>query len=113
MIGDRVLISHSANVFDNLTHPLRAKPRHEQVKEILSSGHPKDICLGERPVRICDDAWIGANAIVLRGVIIGRGAVVAAGAVVTKDVPSDCTRRRQSGRHCQRAWRRCRLKRRC
>lgn len=88
VIGDRVLISHSANVFDNLTHPLRAKARHEQVKEIFNSGHPKNICLGERPVRICDDAWIGANAIVLRGVTIGQGAIVAAGAVVTKDVPS-------------------------
>jgi acetyltransferase-like isoleucine patch superfamily enzyme len=88
VIGDRVLISHSANVFDNLTHPLSAKARHEQIKEIFKRGHPKDIELGERPVRIGDDAWIGANAIVLRGVNIGQGGVVAAGAVVTKDVPA-------------------------
>lgn len=33
------------------------------------------------------DNWIGANAIILKGVTIGKGAVVAAGAVVTKDVP--------------------------
>jgi acetyltransferase-like isoleucine patch superfamily enzyme len=33
------------------------------------------------------DAWIGVNAVVLRGVRVGVGAVVAAGAVVTKDVP--------------------------
>lgn len=33
------------------------------------------------------DNWIGANAIILKGVHIGKGAVVAAGAVVTKDVP--------------------------
>ena len=33
------------------------------------------------------DNWIGANAIILRGVTIGFGAIVAAGAVVTKDVP--------------------------
>ena len=33
------------------------------------------------------DNWIGANAIVLKGVTIGEGAVIAAGAVVTKDVP--------------------------
>lgn len=87
IIGDRVLISHSANVFDNLTHPLSAQARHVQIKEIFKSGHPKYIDLGERPVRIGDDAWIGANAIVLRGVSIGQGGVVAAGAVVTKDVP--------------------------
>ena len=39
------------------------------------------------PVQIGNDVWLGAGAIVLRGVSIGDGAVVAAGAVVTKDVP--------------------------
>ena len=33
------------------------------------------------------DNWIGAGAIILKGVTIGKGAVVAAGAVVTKDIP--------------------------
>lgn len=37
---------------------------------------------------IGDDVWIGARALVLRGVTIGRGAVVAAHAVVTGDVPA-------------------------
>jgi acetyltransferase-like isoleucine patch superfamily enzyme len=32
------------------------------------------------------DNWIGAGAIILKGVTIGKGAVVGAGAVVTKDV---------------------------
>jgi maltose O-acetyltransferase len=41
-----------------------------------------------RPIVIDDDVWIGARAIVLKGVHVGRGAVVAAGAVVTKDVPA-------------------------
>lgn len=86
MIGNRVLISHSANVFDSLTHPLGAAARHEQVKQIFERGHPRQISLDESPVTICDDAWIGAGAIVLRGVRIGVGGVVAAGAVVTKDV---------------------------
>lgn len=40
----------------------------------------------DQPVHIETDAWIGANAIILKGVTIGRGAVVGAGAVVTKDV---------------------------
>src|SRR5690349_13982726 len=50
-IGDRVLISHSANIFDNLTHPLDARARHEQIKQIFKKGHPRDISLDERPVR--------------------------------------------------------------
>ncbi|MBR0173719.1 MAG: acyltransferase [Lachnospiraceae bacterium] len=33
------------------------------------------------------DNWIGANATILKGVVIGEGAVIAAGAVVTKAVP--------------------------
>lgn len=41
----------------------------------------------EKPCVLEDDVWIGAHALVLRGVTVGRGAVVGAGAVVTKDVP--------------------------
>jgi acetyltransferase-like isoleucine patch superfamily enzyme len=43
--------------------------------------------LGERVISIGSDAWIGANAIVLRGVMIGTGGIVGAGAVVTRNVP--------------------------
>lgn len=35
---------------------------------------------------ICDDAWIGANSVILDGITIGRGAVIGAGSVVTRDV---------------------------
>lgn len=43
---------------------------------------------GERPLPIVvgDDVWIGANATILRGVVIGQGAIIAAHAVVIKDV---------------------------
>lgn len=40
----------------------------------------------DQPVVFQGDNWIGANAIILKGVTIGEGAVVAAGSVVTKDV---------------------------
>ena len=33
------------------------------------------------------DVWIGANAVVMKGVSVGDGAIVGASAVVTKDVP--------------------------
>jgi serine acetyltransferase len=39
------------------------------------------------PVRICDGAYLGTNAVILKGVTVGECAVVAAGSVVTKDVP--------------------------
>lgn len=34
-----------------------------------------------------DDCWIGAKAIILKGVKIGRGSIIGAGSIVTKDVP--------------------------
>ena len=68
-IGDNVIISDGAYIC-TATHDI-ASPRFDLVT---------------RPVRICDNAWIAAKAIVLPGVTIGEGAVVAAGAVVTRDV---------------------------
>jgi maltose O-acetyltransferase len=38
-------------------------------------------------VVVADGAWLGARAIVLKGVFVGKGAIVGAGAVVTRDVP--------------------------
>jgi acetyltransferase-like isoleucine patch superfamily enzyme len=40
------------------------------------------------PIRIGNDVWIGAHAVILPGVTIADGAVVAAGAVVREDVAS-------------------------
>jgi len=44
-----------------------------------------------KPVTIEDRVWIGARAIILKGVTIGHDAVVGAGSVVTKDVPPHST----------------------
>ncbi|HWV71406.1 MAG TPA: acyltransferase [Pseudosphingobacterium sp.] len=49
---------------------------------IIDQGHDPS-----KPVVIKKGAWLGANVILLPGVIIGENAVVAAGSVVTKDVP--------------------------
>lgn len=86
-IKDRVLIAHNVNIFDNSTHPVNPKARHEHYKEIITSGHPRKIDLSEEPVVIMNDAWIGCMSIILPGVTIGEGAIVGAGSVVTKDVP--------------------------
>lgn len=86
-IGDRVLISHDVDIFDNRTHPLDPVARHEQFKLIISSGFPREMTeLNEKKVTIGDDVWIGCRSIVLPGVTVGKAAIVAAGSVVTKDV---------------------------
>jgi acetyltransferase-like isoleucine patch superfamily enzyme len=78
-IGNRVLVAERATIFDNNNHPLDPQARADNApveKEQIA------------PVKIEDEAWIGAGAIILKGVTVGRGAVVATGAVVTKDVPA-------------------------
>lgn len=89
-VGDRVMISHNVNVFDNLTHPLSPTLRHRHFRHISERGHPADIDLGDAAVTIEDDAWISAGASILKGVTIGAGAIIGAGSVVTRDVPPLC-----------------------
>jgi len=86
-IGDRTLISHNVNIFDNLIHPFSARERHVHFKNIITSGHPNDINLEDKPIRIGNDVLVGAQAIILKGTNIGNNAIIGAGSVVTKDVP--------------------------
>jgi acetyltransferase-like isoleucine patch superfamily enzyme len=85
-IGNRVLISHGCNIFDNDTHPIDPVKRHEQFKQIIKTGQPREIDLKEEEVDIADDVMIGAGAIILKDVKIGQGSIVGAGSVVTKNV---------------------------
>jgi acetyltransferase-like isoleucine patch superfamily enzyme len=89
-IGDRVLMAHNINIIDSQTHPISPKLRHEHCKALFSGMPPESISLGERPIYIDDDAWVGAGATILRGVRIEKGAIVSAGAVVTKNVAAYC-----------------------
>lgn len=57
-------------------------------KTIFDVSKEEKLTTDDMDVIFCGDNWIGAGAIILKGVRVGRGAVVAAGAVVTKDVPS-------------------------
>ncbi len=78
-IEDYVNLGADAKVYDHDFHPLDPSARR---------AHDKTQIL-RKPVRICQDAWIGAGATVLKGVTIGQRAIVGAGAVVTRDVPAD------------------------
>lgn len=53
---------------------------------LFGEGWDRDV-ISKGPIRIGNDVWIGARAIVVSGVSIGDGAVIGAGSVVTTDVP--------------------------
>ena len=85
-IGNRVLISHSVNVFDNLT--IRSMRR----LGINKSGRFSSVAIlstfrwMRTRSRSVTMPGLAQRAMILRGVTVGEGGVVAAGAVVTKDV---------------------------
>jgi maltose O-acetyltransferase len=70
MMGPYVVIVGDSHQFDRTDVPMRL----QGIKEF-------------QPVRIEDDVWIGARAIILPGLRIGKGAIIGAGSVVTRDVP--------------------------
>lgn len=77
-IGNHVMFGPGVNIHGgNHDFSVTGKPMKAATKQPGQDGE----------VRIGNDVWIAANAIILAGVTVGDGAVVGAGAVVTKDVP--------------------------
>ncbi len=76
-IGEGTFVGAGAMIFDNDFHA----PVGDWNWGNAAPDNPKPILIGR-------GVFIGANAIILKGVTIGDRAVVGAGAVVTKDVPA-------------------------
>lgn len=94
-IGNDVMISWGCTIVDNNAHSLDSKERALDMREAHKGLHEgkvgfyKDWTLVKNaPIEIKDNAWIGFNSIILKGVTIGEGAIVGSGSVVTKDVPN-------------------------
>jgi len=60
------------------------------IHSIWPDRHSKDAVVSSAPVRIEKNVWIGAAAIILKGVTIGENSVIGAGSVVVRDIPSNC-----------------------
>lgn len=78
-IADDAQIGANASIYDTDFHPVSADER-------LAAQHHAARCA---PVHIGRNVWLGANAMVLKGVTIGDNSVIAANTVVSRDVPAN------------------------
>lgn len=79
-IGNHCRTAPRVSIYDTDLHPTDADLRRQNYGTLEHAA--------SAPVVIEDDVWIGAQAIILKGVTLHRGAIIAAGAVVTEDVPA-------------------------
>jgi len=75
IIEDDVLIGSGVIIMDNDAHPITLEDRDDSSKII------------SKPIVVRNSVFIGARAIIMKGVELGEGAVIGAGSVVTKSVP--------------------------
>lgn len=75
-IGNHVRIAPGV-VIAAVAHPLEPQDRLDKTYDLISA------------VTICDNVWIGANAVINLGVTIGANSIVGAGCVVLDDVPAN------------------------
>lgn len=94
--GNNILVAWDVTFYDHDSHSLDFRIRKEDIEQVSSdfiifkgdyTRNKSWKNVKSEPIKICDDAWIGFNSTILKGITIGKGSIVAACAVVTKDVP--------------------------
>ena len=84
IIEDDVLIASKVYISD-INHGNYSGENHSFPEE-----KAKNRKIFSKPVKICENVWIGENAIILPGIEIGKNSIIGAGSVVTKNVPENC-----------------------
>ena len=74
-IGDKVMFGPNVTIA-TANHPINAELRAKALQY-------------NKEVRIGENAWIGANTVIVPGVSIGKNVIIGAGSVVTKDIPDN------------------------
>ena len=74
-VGDKVMFGPNVTIA-TANHPIEPGLRSKAMQY-------------NKPVRIGENVWIGANTVIVPGVSIGKNSVIGAGSVVTKDIPEN------------------------
>jgi hypothetical protein len=78
IIGNECLIGADVIITDNDFHAI--KPENRRYNDNIND-------ISAEPVLIEDNVFIGARAIILKGVTIGKNSIIGAGAIVSSNVP--------------------------
>ena len=84
IIEDDVLIANKVYISD-INHG-----NYSGENQSFPEEKAKNRKIFSKTVKICENVWIGENAIILPGVEIGKNSIIGAGSVVTKNVPENC-----------------------
>jgi len=94
-VGKRFFANHNCTILDTNKVDIGDYVMIGPNVQIAAACHPLDFMKRRegiefsKPIKIEDDVWIGASAVILPGITIGKCSVVGAGSVVTKDVPAN------------------------
>jgi acetyltransferase-like isoleucine patch superfamily enzyme len=77
IIGSNCLIAANCQIIDSNGHELSFDDVSNRINTVGKA----------KPIKICDNVWIGANSIILPGVTIGKGSIISANSVVNSDIP--------------------------
>lgn len=94
LFEDNIFVAWGCYFYDHDSHSLNYLDRENDIAQQLEDFRNGDLFIKNKdwttvkskPIRVCSNAWIGMNCLILKGVTIGEGAIVGAGSVVTKDV---------------------------
>jgi acetyltransferase-like isoleucine patch superfamily enzyme len=78
-IGDNVMIGGGVCIYDTDFHSINPSIRSNPLLDRKFEN--------KKPIKICDNVFIGAHSTILKGVTIGENSVIGACSVVTKSIP--------------------------
>ena len=93
--GDRVYLNFGCTLVDDTHIYIGSYTMFGPNVVVATAAHPLDPeqrkagLQYNKPVRIGENCWIGAGALIMPGVTIGDNTVIGAGSVVTKDIPAN------------------------